>query len=314
MKTQQIAKFALLALLTVGCTTKPKEATERQKPASEQARTVETSNAPSKTGYVPVNGVSYYYEIYGTGEPLLVLHGGLGSIEMFKPILPALGEGRQLIAVDLHGHGHTALGDRPIDYLAQGDDLAVLIKQLGYTQVDVIGYSMGGGIAFRLAAQHPDVVRRLVLVSAGYSQAGFYPEMLPQQAAVGAGMADMMKETPMYKSYVKVAPHPEEFPKLLDQMGAWMRKPYDWSADVEKLTMPTMLVFGDSDMYRLEHVVEFYKLLGGGQQDAGWQREHMAKNRLAILPDVTHYEMFMSPALVPTVRPFLDGKSNAPKW
>ena len=130
------------------------------------------------------------------------------------------------------------------------------------------------------------------------------------QAQVGAGMAEMMKDTPMYKSYVAVAPNPEDFPKLLDRMGAFMRKPYNWAEDVKTLKMPVMLVFGDSDMFRPEHIVEFYQLLGGGLKDAGWMREHMSKNRLAILPDLTHYEIFASPRSH-TALPFLDGKSGA---
>jgi pimeloyl-ACP methyl ester carboxylesterase len=157
-------------------------------------------------------------------------------------------------------------------------------------------------------------VRRLALVSAGFAQDGFYPEMLPQQAAVGAAMAEMMKDTPMYQSYIAVAPKPEEFPKLLDAMGEWMRTPYNWAEDVKKLEMPVMLVYGDSDMFRPEHIVEFYQLLGGGLRDAGWQREHMSQNRLAILPDVTHYEMFLSPRLPETVLPFLNGTSEAKSW
>jgi pimeloyl-ACP methyl ester carboxylesterase len=132
---------------------------------------------------------------------------------------------------------------------------------------------------------------------------------LPQQAALGAAMAEQMKETPMYKSYVAIAPHPEEFPKLLDQMGAYMRKPYDWSADVKKLAMPVMLIYGDSDMFRPEHIVKFYQLLGGGLKDAGWQREHMSQNRLAILPNITHYEMGVAPQLVDTALPFLNVKA-----
>jgi pimeloyl-ACP methyl ester carboxylesterase len=115
------------------------------------------------------------------------------------------------------------------------------------------GYSMGAGVAFRLAVQHPQTVRRLVLASAGFAQDGFYPEMLPMQAQVGAAMADAMKETPMYKSYMAVAPQPEDFPKLLDRMGALMRTPYNWAEDVKTLKMPVMLVYGDSDMYRPEH-------------------------------------------------------------
>jgi pimeloyl-ACP methyl ester carboxylesterase len=124
-------------------------------------------------------------------------------------------------------------------------------------------------------------------------------------------MADTMKETPMYKSYAAIAPNPAEFPKLLDRMGELMREPYNWADDVKKLKMPVMLVYGDSDMFRPEHVVEFYQLLGGGLKDAGWMREHMSQNRLAILPDVTHYEMSTSPQLVQTALPFLDGKKRA---
>jgi len=270
---------------------------------------------PLKTGRVPANGVDYYYEIHGAGEPLLLLHGGLGSIDMFgSNVLPALAKTRQVIAVDLHGHGRTTLGDRPIDLIDIGNDLAFVLDRLGFTQVDVAGYSFGGGAGLRLAIQHPNVVRRLTIISAPYAQSGFFPEMLPQQAAVGAAMADHMKETPMYTSYVAVAPNPNDFPRLLDRMGEFMRRPYDWSEEVKKLSMPVMLVYGDADMMRPEHIVQFYQLLGGGLKDAGWQREHMSRNRLAILPDVTHYEMFLSPALPGTIVPFLDGKSGSKIW
>lgn len=118
----------------------------------------------------------------------------------------------------------------------------------------------------------------------------------------------------MYKSYVAVAPNPKDFPRLLDRMGELMRRPYDWSEDVKKLSMPVMLVYGDADMVRPEHIVQFYQLLGGGLKDAGWQREHMARNRLAIIPDVTHYEMFLSPDFPRTILPFLDGKSGPKSW
>lgn len=286
--------------------------------ATRQEPTMTTSEitkpAAARKGHVAVNGVNYYYEIHGQGEPLLLLHGGLGSIDMFGPVLPAFTKTRQVIAVDLHGHGRTQLGDRAIDLVDIGDDLAGLLDQLGFAQVDVVGYSFGGGAGFRLAVQHPAKVRRLVIASAGFAQDGYYPEMLPMQAQVGAAMADMMKDTPMYKSYAAIAPNPAEFPKLLDNMGALMRKPMNWADDVKRLKMPVMLVFGDSDMFRLEHVVEFYKLLGGGQRDAGWMREHMAQNRLAILPNLTHYEMFMAPELVTTVLPFIDGKTTGPSW
>ena len=190
----------------------------------------------------------------------------------------------------------------------------MVLQKLGLRQVDVMGYSFGGGAAFQLAVQYPALVRRLVLVSTPYAQDGFFPELLPQQAALSAAMADAMKDTPMYKSYVAVAPRPQDFPRLLDAIGEYMRQPYDWSASVKQLTMPVMLVYGDADMIRPEHIVSFYHLLGGGLQDAGWMREHMSRNRLAILPDLTHYEIFAAPAMVHTVLPFLDGKSGAKSW
>ena len=268
------------------------------------------ASAADKSGYVDINGVKYYYEISGKGEPILVLHGGLGSIGMFGSVSPALAEHHQVIAVDLHGHGRTQLGERDVSYVDQGADMAALVRSLGFHQVDVMGFSFGGGVAFQFAVQNPSMIRRLVLVSAPYAQNGWFAEMLPQQAQVSAAALPMMKDTPLYKSYIAVAPDANEFPKLLDQIGALMRKPYDWSADVAKLTMPVMLVNGDSDMIRPEHIVQFYHLLGGGLKDAGWMRENMSQNRLAILPGVTHYEMAVTPQLVPAILPFLDGRAG----
>ena len=273
-----------------------------------------TTPKPTRSGNTAVNGINYYYAIYGTGEPLLLLHGGLGQIEMFGPNLASLAQRRQVIGVDLQGHGRTGLGDREISPVDMGNDMVGVLKKLGYDNVDVLGYSLGAGVAFRFAVQHPEMVRRIVLASCPFAQDGFYPEMLPQQAAVGSAIAEQMKETPMYRSYVTIAPHPEEFPKLLDRMGAYMRKSYDWSADVRKLTMPVMLIYGDSDMIRLDHAVKFYQLLGGGLMDAGWQREHMSQNRLAIIPNLTHYEMGLAPQLVDTALPFLNGDVRPVSW
>lgn len=275
------------------------------------ARAQEPSTRPDTSGYVSANGVDYWFEIRGKGEPLLLLHGGLMWTETFGPVLTKLAETRRVIGVDLHGHGRTTLGSRQkISLVDIGRDLAVVIEKLGLRQVDAMGYSFGGGAALQLAFQRPELVRRLVVVSAPYAQDGFFAEMLPQQAAVGAAMADAMKETPMYKGYVAIAPRPQDFPRLLDAMGAYMRQPYDWSASVKQLGMPVMLVYGDADMVRPEHIVSFYKLLGGGLRDAGWMRENMSGNRLAILPDLTHYEIGAAPILAATVLPFLNGQSG----
>ena len=286
---------------------------EPPKPATAQAQAQSKARA-GKGKRLAIHGVDYYYEIHGRGEPLLLLHGGLGSIDMFGPVLPMLAKGRRVIAVDLQGHGRTPLGDRPFRLQSIGDDMAELVKRLGHAQVDVLGYSLGGGVALRMALQQPAAVRRVVVVSAPFSDDGFYPGVRAQQAQVNAGAAAMMKDTPMYKSYAAIAPKVEDFPRLLDTLGTFMKQKYDWSAEIPKLKMPVMLVYGDSDMFRPEHVIKFYQLLGGGLQDAGWNRETMSKNRLAILPDLTHYEMFASPRLATTVLPFLNGQSGAKSW
>jgi len=266
---------------------------------------------PSTSGRTAVEGIDYYYEVHGQGASLLILHGGLGSIDTFgpRPMMPVFTEGRQVIAVDLQGHGRTTLGTRPVRCEAIADDIDTLLGRLGHAQVDVLGYSFGGGVALRLAIQHPGRVRRLALVSTTFADDGWYAEIRAQQNQMGAAMAPMMAKTPMYKSYQAVAPNVDDFPRLLDAMGAFMRQQYDWSADVAKLKMPVMLVFGDADMIRPEHQIKFYQLLGGGLKDAGWNREHMPKNRLAIIPDLTHYEAFANTRMAETVLPFFNGAS-----
>lgn len=270
-----------------------------------------TADAATKptAGHSSISGIDYAYEIRGKGEPILLLHGGLMSFDMFQPVMPLL-KGRQVIMVDLQGHGRTTLGTRPIRCQAIADDIDTLLQQLGRAQVDVLGYSFGGCVALRLAIQHPERVHRLVLASAPYSSDGWYPEMAAQQKQIGAAMAPTMAQTPMYKTYKAVAPKVDDFPRLLDAMGDFMRQKYDWSAEVAKLKMPVMLVMGDADMIRPEHEVKFYQLLGGGLKDAGWNRENMPTNRLAVIPDLTHYEAFASTRVAETVLPFLNGPSG----
>jgi pimeloyl-ACP methyl ester carboxylesterase len=259
-----------------------------------------------KTGQVEAGGVRYGYEIRGAGPPLLLLHGGFGTMEMFAPVDGRLTARRQVIAVDLYGHGRTALTDRPIDPVAIGDDMATLVRALGFERVDVLGFSFGGMVAFRLAVQHPEVVSKLVLASAPYADTGFYPDIREQQKAITRESAAMMMQTPMYAAYQAVAPRVEDFPEFVARMGEAIRKPYDWSDEARTLQPTTLLVYGDSDMFEPEHIVRFYQLLGGGLRDAGWDGAGMVRHRLAILPGVTHYEMSDAPGLVDTALAFLD--------
>ncbi len=167
---------------------------------------------PANGHYADVNGIKLYYEIYGAGQPLVLLHGGYGNTGMFGPNLPALAEGRQVIAVDLQGHGRTADVDRPVRFETMADDIAALIEHLGLHQADVMGYSLGGGVALQTAIRHPERVRKLVLVSTPFKRAGWFPENLAGMAQMGAEWAEAMKPTPMYQTYAAIAPRPAAAP------------------------------------------------------------------------------------------------------
>ncbi len=254
-----------------------------------------------KTGYAPVGGLKMYYEIHGEGEPLVLVHGGVGGITMFGGNVDAVAKGREVIAVELQGHGHTADIDRPLSFEAMADDIAGLVKYLGLQRVDVMGYSLGGGVALQVAIRHPEVVRKLVVVSAACKRQGMYPEVLATMEQMGPGAGEMMKQSPLSKMYPEV-----NWATLFTKLGALLSKDYDWSRQVAAIKVPTMLVFADADAVRPEHIVEFYKLLGGGQRDAGLDGSGRSVNQLAILPGQTHYTMSATPALVTTVVPFLD--------
>ena len=227
---------------------------------------------------------------------------------MFGPILPALAERHQVIAPDLQGHGRTADIDRPIDIRLMADDIAALIEHLGLDEPDVVGYSLGGGVALQTAIKYPAMVRRQVVASANIRRDAIYPEMLAQQAQVGAAAADFMKDTPMYQLYQRVAPRPEDFPRLLDKMGAGMAEDFDFAEEVRGLQVPTLIVAADADMAPPSHYVEVFQLLDGGLRDGGWMGEGRPKggHALAILPGLTHYNLFSSPLFGAVTLAFLD--------
>jgi pimeloyl-ACP methyl ester carboxylesterase len=258
--------------------------------------------------YAEVNGVNLYYETHGSGRPIILLHGGLGSGEMFGPVLPQLAEHHQVIAVDLQGHGRTADIDRPIDIRLMAGDIAALIDHLQLDKPDVVGYSLGGGVALQTAAQYPAKVRRLVMVSANVRTDAIYAEMRAQQGQVSAAAAEFMKETPMYQLYQRVAPRPEDFPRLLTKIGESMSKDFDFSEEVRGLQMPTLVVCADADMAPPSHYVEVFRLLDGGLRDGGWMGEGRPKggHALAILPGLTHYNIFSSPLFAAATLAFLE--------
>ena len=259
-----------------------------------------------KGNYAQVNGINLYYEIHGQGDPLILLHGGLGAIEMFGESLPALAAGRQVIGVDLQAHGRTADIDRPITYEAMADDIGGLIDHLGLEKVDVMGYSLGGGTAIQVAIRHGEKIRKLVVVSSPFRRISWYPEVLAGMAAMGTASADAMKPSPIYQLYAQIAPRVEDWPVLLIKVSALLGRDYDWSKEVAAFTMPVLLIFGDADSVRPSEIMQFFELVGGGKGDAGWDGSGMPKSRLAVLPAMSHYNVFATPAVIPTVTSFLD--------
>ncbi len=231
-----------------------------------------------------VNGIELGYEIFGAGDPLILLHGGFGSVEMFGPNVELLAAGRQVIGVDLQSHGRSPAADRPMRFETMADDIAELIRVLGLERAAIMGFSLGGGTALRTGIQHPEMVDRLVLVSTPFTRAGWYPEMLAGMDQMGPAIAEPMKQTPMYETYRRIAPGVEDWPVLVEQVASAVQYDYDWSAEVRGLSMPVMIVVGDADGLPPSHAVEFFELLGGGQRDANWDRSGMTHHRLAILP------------------------------
>jgi pimeloyl-ACP methyl ester carboxylesterase len=258
--------------------------------------------------YAEVNGINLYFETHGSGRPLILLHGGLFSGEMFGPIIPTLADHHQVIAVDLQGHGRTADIERPLDVRLMAGDIAALIDHLGLDQPDVVGYSLGGGVAMQVAFQYPEKIGRLVSASANIRRSAIYPEMLGQQGQVSAAAAPALKDTPMYELYARVAPRPEDFPRLLDKIGQAMAKDFDFAEEVRALRVPTLIVAADADMAPPSHYVEVFGLLDGGVRDGGWAGEGRPKggHALAILPGLTHYDLGVSPLFAQTVVTFLD--------
>jgi pimeloyl-ACP methyl ester carboxylesterase len=271
--------------------------------------TTERSTETEGGEYADVNGIRLYYEIHGSGRPLILLHGGLMSSAMFGPVIPALAADHQVISVDLQGHGRTADIDRPIDMRLMADDIAALIDHLGLDKPDLVGYSLGGGVAFFTAVKYPDKVGKLVMAAAHIRRDAIPAEMLALQGQVSAASVEFMKDTPMYQHYQEVAPRPDDFGRLLDKVGASMAKDFDFSDDMRGLKVPTLIVAADADMAPPSHYVEMFKLLDGGLRDGGWMGEGRPKggHALAILPGLTHYNLGVSPLFATVTLAFLDG-------
>ncbi len=270
-----------------------------------QQFSVDTMNIePDKSGYAPVNGLKLYYEIYGTGQPLVLLHGSFMNIDMcFGEVIPELSKNRQIIAVELQGHGRTADIDRPMSFSASAKDVIGLLEHLNVKNADVFGYSMGGGVALQVAAQRPDLVRKLVIASAVFKYDGWHPialEMFPTFTA------DMFEGTPMKTEYERLAPDPTHWKAFVPRVMTMDADHYNWKAELEQKAskIPAFIIVGDADGVMLEHVTEMYHIFGGG---VFGDISGLPKSQLAILPATTHVGVMMQTDwLLKNVPAFLD--------
>jgi pimeloyl-ACP methyl ester carboxylesterase len=244
-----------------------------------------SANRPGATsGYVPVNGLYMYYEIHGEGSPLALFHGAMGTIDScFADLLPALAAARQVVAIELQGHGHTADIDRPLSYRQMADDAAALLEALGIEIADLVGYSLGGAVALELAMQRPRLVRRLVFAGGtSYRRDGLYPEVLEEPESA----ADDLTGSAWHQAYARVAPDPGRWPDLVAKNRELDRTFAGWpDEEIQALTAPALLIIGDSDIVRPEHTMKMFRLLGGGVVGdiAG-----PPASQLAVLPGTSH--------------------------
>ncbi|HEY1016653.1 MAG TPA: alpha/beta hydrolase [Herpetosiphonaceae bacterium] len=259
-----------------------------------------TTTTP-RTGYAPVNGLKLYYEIYGSGQPLILLHGGYGMVGMFATLLPGLAEDRQVIGLEMQGHGHTGDIDRPLSPEAMADDVAATIAALGFERADILGYSMGAGVALQTAIRHPEVVGKLVILSGTHRRSGLHDSVRAAFAAMNTDdMTEQLKQSPIYEFYSAVAPNLGDWPNLVAKTTAMLREDYDWSAGVATIAAPTLIALGDADMLPPAVAAELFGLLGGGKGDGS-----APHNQLAILPGTDHFTILeRTDLLLPILKAF----------
>jgi len=257
--------------------------------------------SPSTTGYADVNGLKLYYEVYGEGKPLVLLHGSYMTIPLnWSKIIPYFSD-RKVIVAEMQGHGRTRDISREISYEGMADDVSGLLKHLKVDSADILGYSMGGGVAFQLAVRHPEQVRRLVVLSGAYKHDGWWPDV---EAMYSTMNADMFKGSAIEKQYDSLGNDPKHFPEFVKKVIKIDLEPYDWSKQVKNIKAPLFIAIGDADGIQYEHAIELYRAMGGGKMG---DIHGVPKSRLAIIPGTTHIGMMQRMDwLAPMIKDFLD--------
>jgi pimeloyl-ACP methyl ester carboxylesterase len=260
-------------------------------------------STPSSTGKVPVDGVRIYYEIHGAGPPLVLLHGGVTPSTTFGAPLAALAKTQQVIAIHLRGHGFSTDSEAPWSDEAMADDVTAVLQQLGIGKTRIMGYSLGAAVALQVAIRHPELVEKLVSVSVAFSTDGEYPEVrqaFAEMTGKAAAIGQQLAASPLAQLYPDV-----DWVRVMRKSAEMNQGERDWSEAIKTIKAPTLLVFADADSIRPEHMVEFWKLLGGGQRDAGLDGSQRPLSQLAIIPNTTHYSVIESPLLIEAATAFL---------
>lgn len=297
--------LAIVVTMTTACGPQPKNA-QNDLPAPKDTIMSQTPQ-PAESGYADINGLRMYYEIYGKGKPVVLLHGSFMTIPLnWSNTIPWLAKDRKVIVPEMQGHGRTRDVPREISYEGMADDVSGLLTHLKIDSADIVGYSMGGGIAFQVAVRHPQQVRRLVVLSGTYAHDGWWPDA---EASFATATADQFKGTPIQKQYDSLGNDPAHFPEFVKKVISIDLKPYDWSDDVKNIQAPLFMAIGDADGVRYEHALELFRAKGGGKMG---EFHGLPKSRLAIVPGTTHIGMMKrTDWLVPMITDFLDSDLNA---
>ena len=304
MNKQVITSVSIAIVMAVmaSCQSGPKEE------APKDSTVVNQNVKPAESGYADVNGLKMYYEVYGQGKPLVLLHGSFMNIPLnWAQVIPEFAKDRKIIVTEMQAHGRTKDIARELSYENMADDVSGLLKHLKIDSADVLGYSMGGGVAFQFAVRHPEQLRRLVILSGTYTHDGWWPDV---EAMFGTMNADMFKGTPIQKQYDSLGNDPAKFPEFIKKVIDIDLKPYDWTKDVKNIKAPIFMAIGDADGVRYEHALELFRAKGGGKMG---DIHGMPQSRLAIIPGTTHIGMMVHMDwLRPMITDFLDADLNAP--
>lgn len=298
-------KYILIIVMAVIASCQ--QAPEQQKQET-AAAPKDSTLKPTESGYADVNGLKMYYEVYGQGKPIVLIHGSYMNIPLnWGQIIPMFAKDRKVIVAEMQGHGRTKDTDREFSYEGMADDVSALLKHLKTDSADVLGYSMGGGVAFQFAVRHPEQLRRLVVLSGTYTHDGWWPDVEAMYATMNG---DMFKGSPIEKQYDSLGGDPARFNDYVKKVISIDLKPYDWSKDVKNIKAPIFMAIGDADGVRYEHALELFRAKGGGKMG---DIHGMPTSRLAIIPGTTHIGMMQHMNwMLPMITDFLDADLNAP--